>query len=355
MKRILFVGDLRPHTRTSQRLRALLRLGHQVHPISTHDVDSPPPGKERLPLLHRLCYRLGRPRDANGANAALLEAVLDRPFDVLWVEKAPCLHASTLTDLASRRPEIARAFFSEDDMTRASNGSAWFRSSIGLYDVVFTTKSHNAAPDELPALGAREVGLVSKTYDPLVHRPVAVTDEERRLLGGPIGFIGTFEEARARALLTLARSGLDVRVWGNGWSDWAERHARLHIEDRPIYGDAYVRSLCATDVNLGFLRKASRDEHTDRSVEIPACGAFLLAERTTEHQRLFREGTEAEFFGDFLELSAKVHRYLADPGARREVARAGRLRCESDDYSHDASLTAMLARLDAARRRRLAS
>lgn len=346
MKRILFVGDLRPHTRTSQRALALQRLGHEVIGVSTVDPGQAPPSSRRAPLLARLHHRLGRPHDTTGANRAVREHLREGAFDVLWVEKGQTLRAATLECAEAIRPDMQRAFFSEDDMTLASNQSAWFRASLPLYDLVFTTKEHNAQAEELPALGARRVMVVSKSFDPVLHRPVEVTEEDRVAFGAPIGFIGTFEEPRARALLSLARSGLEVRVWGNGWSAWRGRHSRLAIEDRAIYGEDYVRALCATDVNLGFLRKASRDRHTDRSVEIPACGAFLLAERTQEHLGLFAEGREAEYFGDMLELTGKVHRYLDSASQRREVAARARERCLRDDYSHDAVLRRMLEALD---------
>jgi spore maturation protein CgeB len=62
-----------------------------------------------------------------------------------------------------------------------------------------------------------------------------------------------------------------------------------------------------------------------RTFEIPACGAFLCAQRTDEHREIFREGLEATFFDDPDELRSKVTRYLADAAARARIAEAGLL------------------------------
>ncbi|MEM7306328.1 MAG: glycosyltransferase [Planctomycetota bacterium] len=335
MTRILFIGDLRPHSRSAQRLSALRGAGHEVRAISTVQIDLPPPDGRPARLSDRVRHRLGVPSDRLKASHQLVRAVsLDPRYDLLWVEKALCLRPWALRRARVSEPDLRVVFFSEDDMLPRANGSLWFRRALPLYDVVLTTKSFNARPEELPSLGARRVEALHKSFDPDVYRPLEVTDEDRERLGARVGFIGTYERERAASLLTLARAGIEVRVFGNGWERLDERHPGLRVERRPVYGDDYVRAVCATDVNLGFLRRANRDQHTDRSVEIPACGGFLLAERSDEHSALFKEGREAEFFASDGELVEKVRRYLDEPERRANVAAAGRARCLAGGYRH---------------------
>jgi spore maturation protein CgeB len=147
----------------------------------------------------------------------------------------------------------------------------------------------------------------------------------------------------------LAESGIPVRVWGTNWHKLKKKNELLKLEETPVHGAEYARALCSFDINLGFLRKYARDLQTTRSVEIPACGAFMLAERTNEHRSLFEEGREAEFFESDEELLGKVRYYLEHPEERVRIALAGRERCVTGRYSNHDRLSALLARVEAIR------
>lgn len=349
-QRIVLVGDLRPHTRTRQRHDTLVELGHDVRAVPTVPLDRPAPDGEAPPIVHRLRARVGLPPDLGNANACLLEALERGPCDVIWIEQALSLRPAILRTARGLRRDARCAFFSEDDMLPRRNGSLWFRRSLDLYDVVFTTKSFNASPAELPRLGAPRVVYVPKTFDPHLHRPVEVRPEDAERLGAPVGFIGTYEPGRARSLTALAHAGIPVRVWGHGWSSLSDRPPGLRLEERTLHGEERVRSLCSTDVNLGFLRESSRELHTARSVEVPACGAFLLAERTREHSQLFEEGIEADFFLGPDQLVERVRHHLAHPEERVRIARRGRERCLDSGYDHASALEHMLEELGSPRR-----
>jgi spore maturation protein CgeB len=60
-----------------------------------------------------------------------------------------------------------------------------------------------------------------------------------------------------------------------------------------------------------------------RTYETVACGAFMLAERTSGHVDLLREGEHMSCFGSPDELLAKVRRYVEADEVRERIARQG--------------------------------
>ena len=72
------------------------------------------------------------------------------------------------------------------------------------------------------------------------------------------------------------------------------KNLKIHFTD--VIGDDYRKTICSSKIVLGFLRKVNADTQTSRTFEIPACGGFMLMERTENQQRLFEEGKEAEYF-----------------------------------------------------------
>lgn len=333
---ILYVGVL---TGTSlHRARALERLGHRVRHIEA----GPPAGGWRA-QLYRVGHRLHRPPDLVGAGRFLLEALGDGPWDVVWVDKGLTIAPRTLRAARRLAPGTRFVSYSPDDMTVRTRNSARYLACLPHYDLHVTTKSYNVA--ELGALGAPEVLFVDNAFDPETHRPLELSADERSAWACDAGFVGIFEEERAGFLLALARAGVPVSIRGHGWGALREGHANLDVRNRYLEGSDYAKSINATRINLGFLRKDARDLQTTRSVEIPACGGFLLAERTDEHRRLFVESEEAEFFDSVPELVDKCRHYLAHEDERLRIAAAGRRRCLEDGYSNDERLRGVLEHL----------
>ncbi len=338
---LLFVGDLNEEGRSFQRYRTFQDLGLCVRGISFVPVRTDGKDPYHISYLARLCSKIGFPPDLTGANQAIRDALQRGSFDVVWIEKGNAVRPSTLRFVRTQHPCPVLVSCSEDDMYARHNHSLYYRWGLKYYDVIFTTKTYNLT--ELPRWGAQRVELFLDAYDEKIHRPLELTPEDRAMYGAEVGFVGTFERDRAETMLYLAEHNIPVVVWGDGWGAWAGRHPNLTIRARAVYGDEYVKAIIATKVNLCFLRKVNRDETTSRTVEIPACGGFMAAERTTRHLEFFEEGKEAVFFGSREELLDLVRRYLPDGTGRARIAVAGLTRCLRSGYSHRAQLTKMLS------------
>jgi spore maturation protein CgeB len=339
--RVLYAAELWEGSTGLQRLRAMEGLGLEVVPFDMHPGAS---GSMRslVDAVLRRGFRAGvpvqAPRDWSRLNRRLLEAAeVSRPH-LAWIDKGTGLSRSTLSELRGLCGLGTVIGYSLDDMAGRHNQTQWFLESLPCYDHFITTKSYGVR--ELRALGARSVLFVNNAFDPACHR--TPPDDGRPAFTAALGFVGVYEEERHAAISTLAEAGLRVCVTGTGrWPRYGT-FGTLEIKRGPVWADAYARAIWSTQINLGFLRKCNRDLQTTRSIEIPACGGFMLAERTDEHLALFHEGVEAEFFSSVEELLEKARFYEARPELCRQIGAAGRARCERSGYSYEHQIAGIL-------------
>jgi hypothetical protein len=286
------------------------------------------------------------PLDFARANARVRELSRRSKFDLFWIDKGLTLWPSTILYFRRMQPRARVAGYSPDDMGSSHNQTRFFVRGLPSYDAYFTTKTYGVS--ELEALGVPHVFFNGNAYDPETHYPLQLSQEDARSYGADVGFVGAFEDDRAQHILHLERHGIRVRIAGEDrWQQFWSAHPEMSRPQPSVWGPEYTKALCGAAINLCFLRKINRDLQTQRSVEIPACGRFMLAERTDEHRALFEEGKEAEYFSSKDELLDKVRFYLANPDARERIAAAGRARCIASGYSYPERMREALARMQA--------
>ena len=335
---IIYAGPLWEGTTCLQRMISLSELGHNITAI---DTDPPAERKAKRTFSRRLITLCFGQQDYVGANAQIRKSLSDSNHEVLWIDKGLTIDPQTLQ--YGRDVGSTIVGYSPDDMLNGHNQSKQFLRGIGLYDVFFTTKSYGV--EELTRLGCARVFFVGNAYDKSTHYPIRVSAATKARLGGKVGFIGHYEHARSESIMRIGNAGIRVRVWGSGWSKVKNSQPNIKCELKSVWGVEYSSAICSFDINLAFLCKANRDRQTTRSIEIPACGGFMLAERSDEHLELFEEGKEAEFFGSDDELVDKVRFYLVNQTVRQRIAYAGRERCIKGGYSNHERLSQMLVRI----------
>jgi len=341
--RVIYVGATDHYANAFRRAQALHKLGAEVVAIPKF----PDKSRRLARLTVRVLHHAGYPPDLTGANRRVLEAAATGEYGILWVEQGGTLFARTLREAKRLCPELVRVHYCSDDcfgVCRAAFRS--YRATIPHYDLHFVPIDENI-PQYLAA-GARGVVRLRRGFCPDVHRPMGLTDQERKRLGSEVAFIGHWEQKRERDLAALIAAGIPTRVFGKP-RHWRRgrfwKLIRPHFEPREVWGDDYARALSACKIGLCFLSKWNKDLANSRMFEIPACGAFMLCERNKENVRVFEEGREAEFFGTPEELVEKARHYLAHPDERKRIAAAGYVRCHRSGYDYASRMKWMLEQI----------
>ncbi len=325
---ILYLGV--PSGTSLQRYQALKKNGHSVTLVQHQ------PEKINFFLrLNEWCYQHTLPSlkfQIKVINQTILQTAFKKTWDVLWIDKGNYVSSQTIKRIKQQFPAIKVIGYSPDYMEMRHNNSLLFIEHSKYYDLFVTTKSY--AVQWHQKIGVKRVLFQGNGYDPCTHRQHRISSKFKNKFGGAIGFIGTYENDRFSYLQYLGNQGLQVVIYGSDWERIQKTNSNVLIMRRAIEGKNYGKTICSFDINLCFLRKMNFDLQTQRSIEIPACGAFMLGERTQEHLSLFQEGKEAEFFETKEELVDKCKFYLKHESLRKKIAQAGRMRCIKSKYSY---------------------
>lgn len=330
--KILSVGGMDGLSNTClHRHWALEKIADQIDVVNTSGFTS---------LWYKIAYHLflyGIPiriPENRKENSQIIEKINSTYYDIVWIDKGVTIFPETLQYIKKKSPKTLLISYSPDNMALRHNQSQQYLECIPLYDHIITNKSYIL--EDMRKLGAKDIRFVNNSYESTFHYPRTLTSEDYKEIGGDIGFVGAWEKERSESILYLAQHGLNVRVWGGGkWLKYKGMYPNLTIEDKGLYSESYSKSFQAFKISLCFLRKINFDLQTTRTVEIPACGGFMMAERTSEHQAMFEEGKEAAFFSTNEELLEKCKYYLFHEEERKQIATAGLKRCQTSGYSNE--------------------
>ena len=295
-------------------------------------------------LFHRLFRRMaGAPPLYWRFNRDIIDAARTFRPDMALFIKSPYVAPKTLRSLKEEFGIFLTNYSLDDWFSLNPKAvSSLMRECIPLWDLMVTTKRYNVP--ELQTAGARRAVFVRCGYDPLVHHPVRPTPKEHRRWQSDLLFVGTFERDRAEQLQYLCeRVSPRLRVHGGSWPvKRLQEPLRTCVTGTELVGREKLLAFGCTKIGLAFLRKVNRDTYTDRSFEIPACGAFMLAERSAEHALLYQEDKEIACFASPDELADKVRYYLTHEDERQQIAEAGYQRVIAGKHTYKDRLIEIL-------------
>ncbi len=330
--RIFYVGQLDRGGTCLDRMRCIESMGHEVIPFDLS-------GLTHMPRIAKaMACRFNSGPLVSGINRALCRSAHGmQKISLFWIDKGRWIWPETIDRI--KRLTGAAIIHYTPDAAFFLHKSRHFARSIHKYDLLFTTKPFEV--DLYRRNGARRIHLTDQAFEKTRFYPRHAAPD----LASDVTFVGHYERHYAGRLRTLA--GLKkavIKVWGPGWGrrSRVRQWCRPYVQGEGVWGEEYPKAISSAKICLGLLSKLVPDTSTTRTFEIPACGGFMLAERTEEHLGLFEEGREAEFFASDEEMLDKVRYYLTHPGQRDKIAAAGRERCLKSGYSNHDRIKDML-------------
>lgn len=292
---------------------------------------------------HKLVYRvLKRPISYWRFQKQIVDTAHRFRPDVVLVVKGAWIAPKTLKEVKSLTGAVLVNYATDDPFNRRSSTRDLI-TNIPQYHLYVSTK--RAVLADIQEAGGQKVIYVPFGYEPTMHYPEGpITDAERLRFQSDVLFIGGADSDRYPILRRVATlSEVNLHLYGGYW----QRDPVLRPFYRGFaYGRDYRLAMSGTRIALCLVRRANRDGHVMRTFEIPACGAFMLAERTEEHLSFFEEDREMVCFGSDDELLDKARYYLAHNDRRQQIAEAGYRRARTANYTYQDRLQEILAHVE---------
>lgn len=329
MSKLLIVGVNQPGHVATFLSAAATKLGHQATILdSTHAMGS-------WHLVQSPLWRLAHwPLHLQRFSQTMLRLVEQlQPQLVITTGLAP-LTPGSLRALQCRG--LPTLNYSTDDPWNRAHRSRWFLQGIPFYSRIFSTRKA-ALPDFYRA-GAQDVSWLPFGYCPDHHYPDP--GEPVASEANAIAFVGGADADRVALLKPLLNVDLPLALWGGYW----DRKSLTRPHAHGFASAAQLRRILSnTACALTLVRRANRDGHAMRSLEVAAMAAPVLAEDTLEHRQLYgQEGENALYFRNSDDLITRARWLLSHRAEGRCMGERLRIAIHEGNHTYADRLTIML-------------
>lgn len=312
--KILLSGYHNPHFKTITEYieRAITRCGHSLSVFDDRQFYLPGRLRKKVSWLQWIDQKL--------LNKRMISLAYRETPDVTIITGGHRISAKTIRTMKNKG--IMTVLWTTD-------APANFQPIIDVapyYDHIFCQGSE--AVELLNNAGIEGAYWLPMACDPLVHRPVELTVEEREKFGSDVTFIGSYYQNRAELFEKI--QGFDFSIWGPGWEKLSHHsplnrclkgaHLRPETWQRIYSASKIVLAPHFSDPNHSFPVYQS----SPRVFEALACGAFTISDNQRDVFELFKEGLHLVRFHDGDDLIKQIEYYLAHPEHREFISEQGR-------------------------------
>lgn len=343
---ILYIGNLKKGTTSLHKKDTLERLGHDVSGIDPYIFfQKNLSGTFGSKFHYYTGYKFLQRKVVDWLTKCVDD--ISSNFDLIWIDSGELIGREAIKSL-NQKTNANIILYNHDDPTGKRDGNR-FKSlitAIPYYSMCVVVREENIK--EFYSLGAKQVERVYRSYDEVEHAPFKDKKEISLNFKSDVAFIGTWMRGEGRDvfLLQLVQAGINVSIWGDRWQKSAYwEQLKKHWKGPALSGRDYVAAIQGAKLCLGMLSKGNRDLHTTRSAEIPYANGLLCAERTSEHQYMFKEGFEALFWQDADECISVCKKALSDDLLRDKIKNNGHKKIIELELGHEKILSKIISRV----------
>jgi spore maturation protein CgeB len=266
------------------------------------------------------------------------DMVVDMGWDV-WHQKYA--EEGTLPVIKSvlERYGLFHVYFAEEDWLHFDRWSKRYVAATAPNFVL--TRSHGCIPKY------REMGIDAAYFDvgcnPEFHKAYPSRPEYECDVALIANGNFNWGEIRYKSVhdlvIPLIDEGFDTKIWGDHWTNLSIFYPGKTLPDEMVRGkiDFNETPHVYSSAKICLSVQTSRDQLSNRTLDIMACGGFLLTSDTEAVRSKLLPGFNCEVTGSPAETVEKINYYLQNDTARREIAENGR-RCAIERFTYQKQL-----------------
>jgi len=249
---------------------------------------------------------------------------INKKYDLIYVTSAGATYIGKKLILKLKTKTKKIIVFLEDNAFAKRDKKRWdlYLAAARYYDLTVTF--HKTRITMGKKYGVKNTLLVWPPYQKNIHCRKKISLKEKKLLSTDVVHVGTWFPERGIFFKRLIDLGLNIKIYGIKWENdpnysLFKSKITLGLVKNPLYS----KLIQCSKISICLPSKGNVDGLTRRSIEIPAIGTLLCAERTIDHKNLFKENKEAIFFKDVNECYKKCISLLKNDNKRKKIANNG--------------------------------
>jgi spore maturation protein CgeB len=320
--KILMVGSAKPFAIEASYKKHLKKWA-EVSLFEAHDLFLAHYTKS---TVHKLVYRSGFSSILQHINKKLVAIVSANRPDIVWVFKGMEIYPETLKKIKTLGAVMVN-YNADDpfDYTFAGSGNQNVKKSLSLYD-------HHFSYSRRIVDRFRNELQIESSWLPFAYN-TALPPKQSLENSKIVCFIGNPDKERSSILHFLAKSGIQIHVYGNNWNNFVH-HANI-LAKGSVMNDELILTAQKYYCQLNVFRPQNVNSHNMRTFEMPALGCVMFAPKSKEHSLFFEDQREAYYYENEEELLLNLKKFLEmSEKAKQDISKNAYLRSIQEKYSY---------------------